>query len=347
MPLLNRRLSARAVGLLAASLMALSTIAATGASVSAAPTQAELERARDRLMEIERDFQLVSEEYNKVHEELTQTQISIGQTELEVNEVEDRMETRTDSAVALARELYMGGTEVAIEAILSSRTITDVESRLAYLQTSEEVQSKVFETLAVDRAELNRNMGILEEQRAVAAAKEANLLDLRTVIEDKAASQKAEIRELVTAIERAERQAAARSDAASPTIYTPADVPPVKASNPNAQTVVDAALSQVGKPYLWGGEGPDSYDCSGLMMWAWAHAGVSLPHNSGMQYAATPRVAQDDWQPGDILFFGSPIHHNGMYIGNGQMVEAPYSGEYVRVNSAFRDDYAGAGRPGV
>jgi cell wall-associated NlpC family hydrolase len=82
-------------------------------------------------------------------------------------------------------------------------------------------------------------------------------------------------------------------------------------------------------------------------MWAWAQAGVSLPHNSGMQYAATPRVAQSDWAPGDLLFFGSPIHHVAMYIGNGKMVEAPYTGSYVRVVSAYRSDYAGAGRPGV
>ncbi|MDQ3985982.1 MAG: NlpC/P60 family protein, partial [Actinomycetota bacterium] len=117
------------------------------------------------------------------------------------------------------------------------------------------------------------------------------------------------------------------------------------ATNPRAQIAVDAALSQVGKPYQWGAAGPNSYDCSGLTMWAWAQAGVSLPHNSGMQYSATARVAQSDWQPGDLLFYGSPIHHVAMYIGGGRMVEAPYSGQSVRVVSAYRSDYVGAGRP--
>ena len=83
------------------------------------------------------------------------------------------------------------------------------------------------------------------------------------------------------------------------------------------------------------------------MLWAWAHAGVSLPHNSGMQYDATPRVAAHELAPGDLLFFGSPIHHVAMYIGNGRMVEAPYSGQQVRVVSASRSDFVGAGRPGV
>ena len=110
---------------------------------------------------------------------------------------------------------------------------------------------------------------------------------------------------------------------------------------------MQAALSRVGSPYQWGAAGPDSFDCSGLTMWAWAQAGVSLPHNSGAQYAATRRVEQGDWQPGDLLFYGSPIHHVGLYIGGGRVVEAPYTGTTVRVASAARPDYVGAGRPGV
>jgi cell wall-associated NlpC family hydrolase len=80
-------------------------------------------------------------------------------------------------------------------------------------------------------------------------------------------------------------------------------------------------------------------------MWAWAHGGVGLPHSSASQYGATARVDRGDLEPGDLLFFGSPIHHVAMYIGNGQMVEAPYSGASVRVTAAFRSDYVGAGRP--
>ncbi|MGH2789140.1 MAG: C40 family peptidase, partial [Actinomycetota bacterium] len=126
-------------------------------------------------------------------------------------------------------------------------------------------------------------------------------------------------------------------------VAPPVDPPPEPSSA--AGVAVGAALSQVGKPYRWGAAGPDSYDCSGLTMWAWARAGVSLPHSSQMQYSATARVPQASWRPGDLLFFGSPIHHVAMYVGNGQMVEAPYTGASVRVVSAYRADYAGAGRP--
>ena len=82
-------------------------------------------------------------------------------------------------------------------------------------------------------------------------------------------------------------------------------------------------------------------------MYAWAQAGVSLPHSSAGQYSVTQRVSSGAWQPGDLLFYGSPIHHVAMYIGGGQIVEAPYTGTTVRVASAMRSDYVGAGRPGV
>lgn len=321
----------------------------------AAPTEAELDAARERLMELEAEFETVVERYNLVHENLTTIQARIGVTELEVRRIERRMGVSRDAAVDVARELYMGGSNDAIEAVLIAEDFSDVQSRLAYLRTSQQAQSEVFERLAADRSALESKLAQLEEDRAAALAAEQRLTALRVDIEGKLASQQDEIAELNAAIEAAERRAARQAAAAAaaeetaetPTVVPPAPVAAAPAPNKGAQAAVDAALSQLGKPYEWAAEGPDSYDCSGLTLWAWAHAGVSLPHNSGMQYAATPRVDRSDWQPGDLLFFGSPIHHVAMYIGNGQMVEAPYTGSQVRVVSASRSDYVGAGRPGV
>lgn len=334
------------------------TIASFGGLTSqtgslAAPTEAELDAARERLMELEADFEIVVERYNLVHENLTSIQARIGTTELEVRKIERRMGVRHDAAVDVARELYMGGSNDAIEAVLVAEDFSDVESRLAYLRTTQKAQAEIFERLAVDRSALESKLDQLEEDRAAALTAEQRLDGLREDIEGKLAEQRGEIEELNAAIERAERLAARRAAAAAeaaeePAPIVPAAAPaPAPAPNGGAQAAVDAALSQLGKPYVWAAEGPDSYDCSGLTLWAWAHAGVTLPHNSGMQYAATPRVAQSDWQPGDLLFFGSPIHHVAMYIGNGQMVEAPYTGSQVRVVSASRSDYVGAGRPGT
>jgi cell wall-associated NlpC family hydrolase len=101
------------------------------------------------------------------------------------------------------------------------------------------------------------------------------------------------------------------------------------------------ALTQLGKPYQWGGAGPDTYDCSGLTMVAWAHAGVQLAHWTGYQWESGPHVPLSQLQRGDLLFFATntsdpnTIHHVGIYIGNGMMVDAPYTGAFVRIDGMY------------
>ncbi|MEU7855799.1 C40 family peptidase [Nonomuraea sp. NPDC049141] len=111
------------------------------------------------------------------------------------------------------------------------------------------------------------------------------------------------------------------------------------------------ALTQLGKPYVWAADGPDSFDCSGLTMRAWEQAGVGLDHWTGTQWSSGPHVPLDQLRRGDLLFFGyvpddpDTIHHVGMYVGDGLMVHAPQTGDVVRVASMWRGDLVGATRP--
>jgi len=142
-------------------------------------------------------------------------------------------------------------------------------------------------------------------------------------------------------------RAAAGDDAAPPS--TPKATPTVSsvpAPNANAQIAVDTALAQLGKPYKYAGKGPDSFDCSGLTGYAWKAAGVQIPHSSQAQYDGLPHVSISEIAPGDLLFYGSPIHHVGVYTGNDQYVHAPQTGDVVKISSIFRSDFAGAARPG-
>jgi cell wall-associated NlpC family hydrolase len=111
-----------------------------------------------------------------------------------------------------------------------------------------------------------------------------------------------------------------------------------------AAEAVAEAYRQLGKPYHWGSSGPNSFDCSGLMMWVWGHAGVSLPHSSRAQYGYGTHVSRGELQPGDLVFYGSPIHHVGIYVGGGQYIAAPHSGDVVGFRAVDRGDYAGATR---
>ena len=109
-------------------------------------------------------------------------------------------------------------------------------------------------------------------------------------------------------------------------------------------TALRAALTQRGKPYVWGAAGPGSYDCSGLVEWAFAQEGISLPHYTGSQWDSGQHVSRADLEPGDLVFFFSDISHVGIYLGNGLMVDAPSAGQDVQVQPVFWDAYVGAVR---
>ena len=209
-----------------------------------------------------------------------------------------------------------------------------------------------------------------EEEDAAAAAAAANsarraALDAENAQRASLNRVKGELGQLVAA-ESARRQA--EEAARAPVRATPAApaaqakpgknaaaVAPQKATGPpppvsgGAAAAVAVAKRQIGKPYKWGGEGPDSFDCSGLVLYAWRAGGVRLSHSALAQYHETTRVPLSAIQPGDIVFFGpsvSGIHHNAIYVGDNQMVEASQTGTPIRYRAMGRSDLVGVGRPG-
>jgi len=124
-----------------------------------------------------------------------------------------------------------------------------------------------------------------------------------------------------------------------------------RASNPGTAALL-AAESRIGAPYRYGGAGPDAFDCSGLVAYAYRQAGITLPRTAAQQYAAITPVRKRELRPGDLVFFrvnGSSVGHVGIYAGEERFVDAPQSGGTVRVasleDSWYRERYVGAGRP--
>ncbi|MBA3842237.1 MAG: C40 family peptidase, partial [Actinobacteria bacterium] len=133
----------------------------------------------------------------------------------------------------------------------------------------------------------------------------------------------------------------------APTPVTPPTAPAAPsvssgAGHPEAATL---ALQYLGVHYLWGGSTPAGFDCSGLVMYVYAHLGIQLPHYAADQYLSGTPVSRSDLQPGDLVFFDG-LNHVGIYIGNGQMVHAPHTGDVVRIAnlSDFDSGYVGARR---
>ena len=187
---------------------------------------------------------------------------------------------------------------------------------------------------------------------AIAAIKSQQLLAAVTA-RDRAAAPIA-VAPVIAAVAAAVPQAAAPQTTA-PTPTTPASAsvpagpassspspassstPPSSAASNPGQIAMQAALSQQGKPYVYGTAGPDTYDCSGLVMWAFAQAGISLPHNAAAQYGYGTHVSISQLQPGDIVFYdeGGYIGHDGIYVGNGEMVDANHTGSFVGVRALY------------
>ena len=118
------------------------------------------------------------------------------------------------------------------------------------------------------------------------------------------------------------------------------------APNGRAGVAVSTALAQLGKPYKYAAVGPGSFDCSGLTMFAWRAAGVSLPHSSAAQYASLPHVSQDQLAPGDLVFYYSPVSHVAIYIGNGTIIHAANPSTGVVEAPVGSMPISGAVRPG-
>ena len=229
--------------------------------------------------------------------------------------------------------------------------LAEVEAKRAEATAAQEEQERLLRQVEGELAEL---VAAEERRRAEAeAARVQEELAARRAREE-AAAREAAARRAATTTTAAPRVAATPSTTAprrTTTTVAPAGPPDGSdtgttppAPSPGAAAAIEEAKRQLGKPYEYGGSGPDTFDCSGLTAWAWRAGGKSLPHSSQAQWSATSRVDITQIAPGDLLFYGSPIHHVGLYVGDGQMIEAPETGKNVRYASIYRRDLVGAGR---
>lgn len=227
--------------------------------------------------------------------------------------------------------------DIAVAESTSAReALADERDALAGVAADlDQRRAEADERVAAHTKALAKVQGELAE--LVRAEEERRRAEEERLAREKAAREAA-------AREAARKAAAAKARASGGAATAGKEVPP---PSPGAKGAIAAAMSQLGVPYRYAGSTPGvAFDCSGLTMWAWGQAGVDLPHSSRMQFASLPQVPVDQLQPGDLVFFGSPIHHVGMYIGNDQMVHAPHTGDVVKVVTVWRRDLVGAARPG-
>jgi cell wall-associated NlpC family hydrolase len=357
------------------SFRALTAVVAAAVALTVAPRLA-LADPSPQTVEAKKQLERLGTEVSIAAEHYDEAQIALDAARREAARAQARVKAKEAAVAAGQRGLgdliaaaYRsgGGIDPTLQ-LMTTATPQDFLSRAGTLDAVGRNRSAQLRSLRAARRALTAEQGLAAEKVRAADAIAADMARTRVQIEKAVARQQDLVRRLETedarrerlAREAAERRAAqlaaARERARQAAAAEAARRAALRASRGStratftgpvsgrASAAVAEAYRQLGKPYKWAAAGPDSFDCSGLTMWAWARGGVSLPHSSRAQFGMGTHVSQSELQPGDLTFYGSPIHHVGIYIGNGNMINAPQTGDVVRIASAFRDDYVGAVR---
>ena len=194
-------------------------------------------------------------------------------------------------------------------------------------------RARAKDEVEATRRERERVQALLAQRQDVLHSAKG---DLKQLLE-----QERERRRREAELLRERAAAAQRANSLAPSVHLSGPLPS-GAGNAEAARL---ALNYLGVPYVWGGASPSGFDCSGLASYVYAQIGKSVPHFTGAIWSAFPQVPSDQLQPGDLVFFNGG-EHVGIYLGNGQFVHAPHTGDVVRIaNLADRGDYVGAVRP--
>jgi cell wall-associated NlpC family hydrolase len=242
----------------------------------------------------------------------------------------------------LAQAQYESDDLGAAAALLDSSSGTNYLDRLNTLDMVSSRNAQIVSAVSQARDQATNAAATAEHLLAAARQQRADVAKQKAQV----AAQIRKYQTLLATLNSAQQYAYQRALNPSLSASSISALSLAKAPSAAAQRAVEFALAQVGKPYVWGAAGPSSYDCSGLTMASWAHAGVSLPHSAADQYNYGTHVPISALLPGDLIFFYQPIGHVTIYIGNGLMVSAPTEGENVSVVplSAFEGDITGATR---
>jgi len=236
---------------------------------------------------------------------------------------------------AIAQTGYVGTTRGRLAAFLTSSSADDLIQQMNTLDQLAAHADAVVAQAAAARTAAEQAQQSAAAAAAAAAAAEADLETQKDQLQDQLASYQADYARLSTV-----DQVRVQNVLSGPDVTAA----PAPAPTEAAGIAVQTALAHVGDMYGVGASGPDTFDCSGLTSYAYAAAGVALPHSSRAQSTMGVPVSRADLQPGDLVFFYSPVSHVGLYIGNGQMVHASVSGRPVAVTSVDKSGYVGARR---
>jgi cell wall-associated NlpC family hydrolase len=330
-------------------LAAASSASATPGTVSG--KQAEAQAVLGQIQGLDANLEHAVEAYNLANQKLDRIEADLRENKLELRLA--RSNLRHAQAMLSARLVAIytsGGENTGLEVLLGASSIDDLMSRIDTVHRVSDQSTEVLKQVKVFRTAVRTRQARLQsahvqqarlvtERSAQKASIEGQLSERQQLL----SSIKSEIGRIQAAERARQAQLAAQAQARLSTngvevlnasagaVTQPAD--PIYAPPPGKYGgAVGIAMQYLGTPYVWGGASPGGFDCSGFVMYVFGQVGVSLPHNAAAQYGYGMPVSQDQLQPGDLVFFNG-LGHVGIYIGGGQFIHSPHTGDVVKISS--------------
>jgi peptidoglycan DL-endopeptidase CwlO len=311
-----------------------------------AEKQAEVDALNAKLDELSNQAEIAAEEFNKASVELTSTTARVDAAQNDLNNTRASLVIQDEILSKRVASIYRDGNITSFEVLLGSKSVGDFIGRVKFLNTigvadankaaGLKAQNELMETQLLqlqaaqsEAQQLAFELKAREGEVRLRTAEQKDLLesaksDIRDLIDEEAAKRNGQQTVLL-------RQVLSGASKAG-IVATPG-------------TPVETALAYHGIPYVWGGATPSGFDCSGLILYVFAQHGVTLPHYSGYQFLRGEKIPLSQIQPNDVVFFGSPVHHVGMYVGGGYFLHAPRTGDVVKLTKlSTRGDIAGIRR---
>jgi len=309
--------------------------------------QSQKDELETKVSKMDNQIESIMLEISKNDAGIAKTQKDIDQTQIEIAKAEEEIEAEQALFESRIRSMYISGTATSnLEVLLGSRSFDDLISR------SENIKRIMDYNISIIN-DYKAKKEVLDQKKAKLATAKEKLLAMKSENEAKLSDlnkEKAEQNTLIAQLKSQESQYGAqiRAAEAAALAASQAAIAKIRKSSTgvavsrgsaiySSNAIIAYASNYLGVPYVWGGTTPSGFDCSGFVQYVFAHFRINLPRVASDQQRVGTYVTRDELQPGDLVFFGDPAHHVGIYVGDGCMIHAPHTGDVVKVQKLNSD----------